>query len=241
MTPHEHADPRNPIKMAPFAKVDAKVKTWVTEIIDHFDQMGNARVSEIENQSRDGFWAWTEGGWDGVIYDDLYYRVGAGTVPAMLQATADSVQKDCAADWNEQNPEHPYETLFGRTTEDEGQQRLSGMTSTEAEADEAHRNAFYEFENRWMSEGLSFFWKIRAIYYDVGNSKNVTGKPEVLFCVGLNDDFEYGRDSIGWLRSPSNGGPGSHWLWEKTVMVHRLTPKRLEKLGKEARDALANA
>lgn len=232
-------DPRNQAKLRPFSEIDALIKQWVNDVAEDVYESGTLRVSPIENQSRDGFFPYTEGGWNAIIHDDLYSCNGSGNVPTLLRATLASELKDCAEEWDRQNPEIPYAELFDSTVEDEGQQPLLGFAASK-EAD-AKREKYYEFENAYMQEGNTFFWKVRVLYYDTDNSRNETGKPEVLFCVGLNDDFEYGRSHVSWLASPGKGGPGDHWLWEKTVPVEDVTDELLGTLKGEAIAALGAA
>lgn len=59
--------------------------------------------------------------------------------------------------------------------------------------------------------------------------------------VGINTDFEYGRDSIPWLAAYGSKTQQTEWLWERTVLVSRLTPATIRKMTNDAINALQKA
>lgn len=80
---------------------------------------------------------------------------------------------------------------------------------------EAQREAFYEVLDRWLAEGGTFFYELTAIYYEKDHRRNVTGADEIYFFVGVNTDFEYGRER------------GLVTQRETTIKLSRLTPLRV--------------
>lgn len=103
------------------------------------------------------------------------------------------------------------------------------------------KEKFWEFEHEWLSEGGTYFYKVRAIYFDAGSSRNESGEPEVFFMVGVNTDFEYGRDSISWLPYMGGKAQQTEWCWECTAKAADITEDFIDALKREALDALRSA
>ena len=72
-----------------------------------------------------------------------------------------------------------------------------------------------DFFGDWLTEGSTFWYEARAIFYDTDNFRNISGKPELYIFAGINTDFEYGREK------------GLDTSFERTIPLDRLTPKRL--------------
>lgn len=209
-------------KIAPFRHIVARVNSWVEAVLNEvaqFHDVTHTDIRRVENVGYDGFIPFTEGGVDGIAYGSLEHMYGSGGGPRRMRDILETMFKDVQEAWDREHPETPYAILFMR---DDPDQLLLPEHPPRPEPYETQREAFYELEQRYLSEGGTYFYKVRALFYDKGNIRNETGEAEVLFCVGYNDDLEYGRDSISWLPSPANGGPGTHWLWERTVTVRAL-------------------
>ena len=73
-----------------------------------------------------------------------------------------------------------------------------------------------EYEDSYMSEGGTFFYQLRAMYYSADNMRNESGDDEILFLAGVNLDFEYGRDK------------GLEVTYEKCVPVKELTIEMID-------------
>lgn len=226
---------------APFDAKRALVQKWVEEVLDNvtgFEDVYDSRSDEVENESRSGFIPYTDGGFDGIAYASLSAADGTGCAPAVIQPYIDQAHKDAQEAWNELHPDLTYETIFAETLEEAGQEVLPGIDcSHEAEA---NREEYWEFEHGSMREGGTYFYKVRALFFDTDNSRNTTGKPEVYFMVGINTDFEYGRDSIPWIACYGGNPQQTAWPWEKTVEMRKLTEKLVEIMVEEATTALRN-
>ena len=158
-----------------------------------------------------------------------------GGAPSMIDPYLASARSDCEKEWDEQNPGHPVAWIYAAESDAQGD--LLGKSRER----ERWREKFCEFEDEHMREGGTFFYKIRALYHDADNSDNESGEPEVLFCVGVNTDFEYGRDSIPWLRCYGQPTQQTHWVWEAAVKVRDITPELLDQLAESAASALDDA
>ena len=195
-------------------------------------------INEVENKSRDGFVAFTDGGFDGIGYADLRSAWGSGDAPKVIQPYIDRDLEECKTEWDEQNPEHTYEWIFDyEANENERKQmNLAFVESYHPTKRECWQEKYWDFENEWLSEGGTYFYKARVLFFDEGASRNVSGEPEAYFMVGINTDFEYGRDYISWA-----GGSQTDWVWEKNVPVKDLTPDLIESMIEEATSALETA
>jgi hypothetical protein len=216
-----------------FETVDGLIHEWVETVASELSTMDDCydfRVEEIENEARSGFFPFTEGGWEGIVYATLWGAYSSGSIPAVIQPFIDSSLNDCQEEWDRENPEHPYSWLFEDDAEDQGQVTLLGK-STEREH---WREKFYEFETEWMSSGDTYFYKVRAIYYGPSNHRNESGEPEVFLMVGINTDFEYGRDHIPWLSYYGSDPHCTKWLWEKNIPVSQVTPEIVKTMIKDA-------
>jgi hypothetical protein len=214
----------------PFGRVRDLVQEWckdATDEVSQFYDCYHSNFDEVENQWRDGFIPYTEGGFDGIVYASIQHAYGSGSVPSAIQPYLDRDLKECEEAWDEQNPDRTLGSLYSR--EHDGQGELLER-STEREH---WLEKYYEFENEWLQEGGTYFYKIRALFYAANNSQNETGEAEVLFCVAINTDFEYGRDSVSYAKG------GSEWVWERTVKVADITQPLIDALRVEAVNALA--
>lgn len=223
----------------PFEAKRVLVQRWCEEVLDnvsHFEDVYDTRSDEVENKSRSGFIPYTDGGFDGVGYAKLSYADGTGCAPAAIQGYIDRAHKDAQEAWDEAHPDRTHEMIFAKTVEEEGQEVLPGFgRSQEAQAE---REEYWTFESESMSEGGTYFYKVRALFFDVDNSRNESKKPEVYFMVGLNTDFEYGRDNIPWLACYGAKTQQTEWPWEKTVPVDEITEDLVETMVEEATAAL---
>ena len=204
------------------------VRQWARSVLGALelsDDVYSTDLDEIENEARSGFIPYTDGGFDGTACASLSYAYGSGLIPKSIRPYIDRDLRDCREQWDSDNPDHPYDSLWG----DDRQPDLFGGSE---EADH-WREKYYEFEDEYLHEGGTYFYKLRAMFYSSNNSRNETGEPEVYFCVGLNTDFEYGRDYIDWA-----GGKQTEWCFEKTVSAAKITNELIEQLSKEAIESL---
>lgn len=215
------------------------VRNWVTEVletVEGFDDVYGTNLSEVENRSRDGFIPFTDGGFDGIGMATLSYADGTGAAPAVIQPCLDAAHKDAEKDWDEQNPEHPVAWIYATENADQ----LTLPTIEKSREQEHWREKFWEFEREHMSEGGTYFYKVRVLFHGDQHSSE-SGDPEAYFMVGINADFEYGRDNIPWLACYGQKTHQTTWLWEKTVKVKNLTKRRIESLARQAISALQSA
>jgi hypothetical protein len=218
----------------PFKPVKELVRQWaeeVTETAGEFDDCYGCNLEEVANRPYDGFVPYTDGGWNGVAYGTLKYAYSSGSAPEAIQPYIDSEIKDAEKDWNEENPEHTIEWIYA---DDETQGDLLGKSKER----EHWKGKWHEFEDQYFEEGGTYFYKVRALFFGPNNSRNESGEPEVYLMVGLNTDFEYGRDSIPWLACYGQKTKMTEWPWECTVKVKDVTPELVEQLTRDAMNSL---
>lgn len=220
----------------------AHVRRWAEEVLEGLEQfgdVGHTKLDEVENRSRDGFIPFTDGGFNGIAYADLASAEGSGAVPAAIQPYIDSAHKDFDEEWDREHPEATVEMLHASTPEDEGQLQLPGL-------ERGYRQQHPLLEEYWtaqhesLSEGGTYFYKVRALFYGDQHASEDRGDPEVLFCVGINTDFEYGRDSIPWITYYGKPAQQTQWCWEKTVKLSDLNEELIDEIIREAVNALNN-
>lgn len=156
------------------------------------------QVDPIESKSRSGFIAFTDGGWDGVVTFGFYGETARST-------------KDIA----------PF------LDRDYDQMRDTFIAEHLPEAHEENYLDFpdwEEFQSDWeQSDDTTWFVKVRAIFYAADNSRNRSGEDEWFFLLGVCDDFNYGRDTVGgWAP-----GVGTKWKYECNVTDAEITAELL--------------
>ncbi len=219
------------------------VRDWASAVIEAvggFDDVTNTRLDEIENERRDGFIPYTSGGFDAVGYGDAGLGLGSGSLPEAVRPYTDSAAKQHDEEWDQENPEHTTAWIFYRDIDD--QLLLFNGVDPQRSAREEWEEEYYESYDAVFQEGWTYFYKVRALFHNGSSiTKSESGEPEVLFCVGINTDFEYGRDNIPWLSVYGSNPNCTDWLWEKTVKVSDITNELVETMIEEASNALRRA
>lgn len=199
----------------------------VREMIEEVtESIGNdawsCRVEEIESKSRDGFIAFTDGGWNGCVTFGFHQEVSWVVDQIKPFVERDQIQ------------------MFDQFLEERGALgEVIEPRQPDAEPNwelvDQHPE-WEEFRDGWGQEDdTAWFVYVRAIFYDQDNHRNVSGEDEFQFCLGINDDFNYGRDSISWCKG------GSTWVWERNVAVSEITPELLAEIQREFLEAWSNA
>lgn len=223
---------------AVFEPVRPICRDWAEEVMEWLEDSESCystRVDEVENKSRDGFFPYTDGGIDGIGYGDLGHDHSSGSAPAVIQPYIDSTLKSAEEDWDEANPAHPVSWIYAK--DDDAQ----GELLTPSSEREHWREKWWEFQDQYFREGGTYFYKARVLYFSPRNSRNESGEPELFFMVGINTDFEYGRDNIPWLRCYGAKTQQSEWIWEATIKCADLTPELGQQFAKAAIEQLRAA
>jgi hypothetical protein len=222
-----------------FVKHVELTRRWAEEVLEAvsgFDDVYDTRVDEVENRHRDGFIPFTDGGFDGWGYATMSYAHGASCAPKVIQPYIDRTLKDVETDWDAENPDHPTSWLFASDEEEAKQLEMFGPSRER----DHWREKYWEIEREAFEDGSTYFYKVRVLFHgDLHRSES--GEPEAFFMVGVNTDFEYGRDNIPWLTAYGSDPQCTKWVWEKTVKVSKLTPKMIDGFIKKAVDALCKA
>lgn len=218
-----------------FAAVDNLVKDWCEEVSEDTSQFGDAydyKLEPVEHESRSGFIAFTNGGWDGIVFASLGSAYSSGDTPKVIQPYLDSALKEAEEEFDREHGEGTVKAIYAWGDDPAQLPLIEGVR----QPDHPLQEEWWEFQDEWLRSGDTYFYKVRALYFDSDNSRNESGEPEVFFAVGVNTDFEYGRDHIAWA-----GGQQTQWVWEKNVKVADITPELIETFKKEAMDALREA
>jgi hypothetical protein len=192
-----------------------KAKEVVEEVVEHVSQDEdpiNTRVDPILSKSVSGYIAFTDGGWDG----ELCYPFQAclGDKVPWITPDKDRDRTDAETQFREKHELTDEDDIF-------------------------EHPEWEEFITEWeQADTDTWAVYVRAIRYLPSNCYSSTGEEEYDFCMAVNDDYNYGRDSIGWLRSPAKGGPGSHWFFSRTRTVAELQdPEEWAALVKDMKQA----
>jgi len=188
-------------------------------------------VQEICHKSYDGFMPFTNGGFDLMLATDLMAAYGSGSMPcnekisAYLQGVIESSQQDALEEFVQEN-KSVFEELFPNQDVDNPTYDLINYHKL-YDMDQGNlAEQLSEYEHEYMSEGCTFFYQFRAMYYSADNPRNESGDDEILFMAGVNLDFEYGRDG------------GLEVTYENCVPVSLLTIEEIDTIIDEMVDSI---
>lgn len=181
----------------------------------------DTHVREITHRSHDGFIPFTNGGFDLTLPTDLHYVYGSGNGPCNKKVSdqIDKVIEQSLQDALEAFCEHNSEKLGFYFLIDQIKNPNADVINYQSlydmeQGELAEELSEYETEN--LSEGATFFYQFRVIYYAADNTRNESGDDEILFLAGTNLDFEYGRDK------------GLEVTYENCVPVELLTTEQID-------------
>jgi hypothetical protein len=178
------------IKLVLDSTIDVAIKQLVQGVADsarakyesYFDS--DFEVEEIEHKSRDGFIAFTNGGYTCSIPFALDSVANGNIFHPAIKECYDSIILDCMRDFisnNELLSEDSDKALYSLS---EGY--LWGII----DIDEETKESYYNFESEYCE---SVYWiTVRAIYYDA--TQDINKKGYILFDLAYNLD-DYGRDN----------------------------------------------
>lgn len=168
--------------------IDAAIKSLVQEIADsccikyesYFD---SAEVEEIEHQNRDGFFAYTNGGYECTVAFTLNSVANGNVFHPAIRSCYDSISLDCMRDYIRDNN---LELDNGKSVFDYTDMECWSIIDSDNETKES----YYDLEQDYCDS--VYYITVRAMYYDTDNSQLEGGG--VLFDLAYNLD-DYGRDS----------------------------------------------
>ena len=201
-----------------FTEQSEQAEAFVVKLAEEIAYWGDVihcpdEADKIESQSRDGFIAWTNGGFEIVAMASLSAAQGSGDIPVHIQPYLDQAQKDCEADFCRHRDIDPE--AFKALGDDETGQALL--------------EEFWDYENDYMNEGGEYFYKMRAAFYEADNYQNESGVDEVLLAFFINTDFTYGRDKANIT------------IWSETIAVADFTEARMQEAFEAAWKAISNS
>lgn len=213
--------------------------------LERFDDVYGTKVEPVETEAYDGFIPYTDGGYDGIAYGLLSYAHGSGFAPAEIQAIIDSTLKDAEAAFAEEHGvtvEALYQQRADMYAEWE-QPAIPGIEKASYPPEPELLETWHEFEDSWLSEGGTYFYKVRVLFYRPDNYRNDSGDYEVRMFAYLNTDLEYGRDSISWMPALGGKADQTSGTWERTMTAaefNALGEAGIEALVEEATTHLSN-
>lgn len=119
-----------------------------------------------------------------------------------------------AADWVREyfdEREREYADRYHNSSAPE----LPGIESAPTWSADIEREELWEVTDHWLTEGATFWYEIRVLYFEDGHRHNTLGADQVYTMAGINTDFEYGRDR------------GLVTATERDYPLARLTPARI--------------
>lgn len=215
---------------------------------DHYGCGADGAVCEVSAASYDGFIAHTNGGFRVTVAHDLRSAEGEGLSDfetKHLQPYIDRSYVD-AAEWFVHDHE-TLSTLWDLYEESGGElTALEWLYKREGDAMELHEiqpdlfgtvefwrteaaqhmEEFHDAVCEYMTEGGTFFYELRVLFYEKGHSRNTTGSDEIYIFAGINTDFEYGREK------------GLETAIERDYKLSRLTPARIKTIVQAFGDKL---
>lgn len=202
--------------------------------LQRFDDVYDTSVEPVCTEAYDGFIPYTDGGFDGVGRALMSYAYGSGSCPAVIQDMIDSTLKDAESEFEREHGvsvEELYKQRADMFTEWQ-QPALPGIDKPRCAPEPELLEDWHQYQDNWLSEGGTYYYKVKVLFYRPDNYRNKSGDYEVRMFAYLCTD-EYGRDSIPWLR-PLGGNPDqTSGDWERT-----MTAAEFNALGESGIDAL---
>ena len=166
-------------------------------------------IEPIEHRHMSGWIPFTDGGWVGWITVDFYDPIGDAVPQIEPMRTADY---------------------------DDAVRQFAEEHDVPADINHWGHPEWDDWIHGWEDGDLSvWFVKVRAVFYDTDNSRNDSGEPEWVFDLIVNDDVNYGRESVGaWA-----GDCGDHYITSTTATVAELEaePDRLDQIRRDFESA----
>ena len=211
--------------------IEEKLQDAMDDLPENYGGCIDTCVQEICHTSYDGFIPFTNGGFDLTVPTDLRSMFGSGSGPAnekvskYLDSVIESSQQDALEEFVREN-KSVFEELFPDADLDNPTYDLINYHDL-YDMDQGNlAEQLSEFEDQYMTEGGTFFYQLRAMYYSADNIRNESGDDEILFLAGTNLDFEYGRDS------------GLEVTYENCVPVSLLTVEEIDTIISEMVDSI---
>lgn len=190
-------------------------------IPENYGDCVDTYVKEVSHTAYDGFMPFTNGGFDLMLPTDLRSMWGSGSGPcnvaisARLDKIVQEAQQDALEQFVQEN-KSVFEEMFPDADLDKPSHDLINYHDL-YNADKGElAEQLSEFEDTYMTEGGTFWYQFRVLYFAADNHRNESGVDELLFMAGVNMDFEYGRDE------------GLEITYEKCVPLEGLTIEQID-------------
>lgn len=201
--------------------IETKFQDAMDDLPENYGGCIDTQVQPINHKSYDGFIPFTNGGFDLTVPTDLMSMYGSGSGPAneivskQLDTIIETSQREALEQFVQEN-KSVFEELFPDADLDKPSYDVINYHDL-YDMDQGNlAEQLSEYENEYMTEGSTFFYQLRAIYYSADNARNESGEDEILFLAGTNLDFEYGRDK------------GLEVSYEKCVPLEGLTTEQVD-------------
>lgn len=192
------------------------VRDMISDVIDAVghDHAFTTSVEDIERDHVPGFIPYTDGGWTGTATFGFYSE------PSW---SVDVIQPSLEQDYDDMVEAFVAEHGVNPRNDDDDQYW--------------EHDKWQDFQDQWeQSDDTCWFVYARAIFYGAENSRNESGEDEFFFLLGVNTDFNYGRDYVSYAPSAR-----THWLYEVAIPVSQLDEATLSAVAAGMLDAWAKA
>jgi len=218
-------------------QLDLHIKTALENLVDdngipdNYGGCVDTSVEEICHTAYDGFIPFTNGGYALTLPTDLRSAWGSGDYPSdpkalkIIEDAIDYSLKGALKDFIVENKDKLKELFPNVEPEDMDDSVVNYHILYEMDQGTLAEE-LSECEDSWMTEGSTFFYQFRVIYYTGENSHGDLDVDNVCFISGTNTDFEYGRDK------------GLEFAYEKTVALKDLTPEMVDVIIKDMVDSI---
>ena len=165
-----------------------KLDDAVQEVPSHFENSYNAEGEEVEHVSRDGFIAYTDGGYEVRWFEQLSYFSGSGYG---LPTLALDNEKDRQIEYNHTYAKERFMEEYPEIVEELGEENIDYNSLYDADyGDEAEQLS--EWENDYDGEG-TIMCEIGAYYYSPNNDRGIDGKHTLRLFGLVNLESPYHR------------------------------------------------
>jgi len=197
-----------------------------TEYADNELSYSEVEPQRVNHTGYDGFMPYSNGGYDLMMPTNLNQVWGSGTYPEHeptrieIDKTIDDALKDALKAFCEQNTEALAKHFTPEQIEKANNDDIN-YHDLYNKSDGYLAERLSEFETEYLEEGGTFWYQLRALYFNADNYHNESGEDEVYFMAGTNTDYEYGREN------------GFNLSFEQTVKIKDLTVDSIGKLVKK--------
>jgi len=201
--------------------IETKFQDAMDDLPENYGGCIDTQVQPINHKGYDGFIPFTNGGFDLTVPTDLHTGFSSGNMSAnekvsnQLDKVIEQSLQDALEAFCEKNSESLGFYYLIEQIKNPNPNVINYHSLYDMDLGELAEE-LSETESDYLTEGGTFFYQLRAMYYSADNGRNESGGDEILFLAGTNLDFEYGRDK------------GLEVSYERCVPVKGLTTEQID-------------